>query len=113
MQSEKYILAERVVFSSLRADFLHYGISSSGLDAREMFRAVAPNCRKSFLLLKGYDGRYRNPGSRREKRKRTCRQVGAQNKQADRDSKTPVQIEYEKHLQPFEKEEGTREDFPN
>ena len=27
--------------------------------------------------------------------KRTCRQVGAHNKQADRDSKTPVQIEYE------------------
>ena len=27
--------------------------------------------------------------------KRTCRQVGAHNKQTDRDSKTPVQIEYE------------------
>ena len=55
----------------------------------------------SFLLStkpgraqNGYDVRYCTriaPGET----KRTCRQVGAHNKHADRDSKTPVQIEYE------------------
>ena len=88
---EKYILAERVVFSSL-ADFLHMDLFRGLMHGNVPRRCH--NCRKFFLLQKGYDVRYCTriaPGET----KRTCRQVGAHNKQTDRDSKTPVQIEYE------------------
>ena len=91
VQPEKYILAERVVFSSL-ADFLHMDLFRGLMHGNVPRRCH--NCRKFFLLQKGYDVRYCTriaPGET----KRTCRQVGAHNKQADRDSKTPVQIEYE------------------
>ena len=88
---EKYILAERVVFSSL-ADFLHMDLFRGLMHGNVPRRCH--NCRKFFLLQNGYDVRHCTriaPGET----KRTCRQVGAHNKQADRDSKTPVQIEYE------------------
>ena len=88
---EKYILAERVVFSSL-ADFFHMDLFRGLMHGNVPRRCH--NCRKFFLLQKGYDVRYCTriaPGET----KRTCRQVGAHNKQADRDGKTPVQIEYE------------------
>lgn len=88
---EKYILAERVVFSSL-ADFLHMDLFRGLMHGNVPRRCH--NCRKFFLLQNGYDVRYCTriaPGET----KRTCRQVGAHNKQTDRDSKTPVQIEYE------------------
>ena len=88
---EKYILAERVVFSSL-ADFLHMDLFRGLMHGNVPRRCH--NCRKFFLLQNGYDVRYCTritPGET----KRTCRQVGAHNKQADRDSKTLVQIEYE------------------
>lgn len=91
VQPEKYILAERVVFSSL-ADFLHMDLFRGLMHGNVPRRCH--NCRKFFLLQKGYDVRYCTriaPGET----KRTCRQVGAHNKQADRDSKTPVQVEYE------------------
>ena len=91
VQPEKYILAERVVFSSL-ADFLHMDLFRGLMHGNVPRRCH--NCRKFFLLQNGYDVRHCTriaPGET----KRTCRQVGAHNKQADRDSKTPVQIEYE------------------
>ena len=88
---EKYILAERVVFSSL-ADFLHMDLFRGLMHGNVPRRCH--NCRKFFLLQKGYDVRYCTRIAPVET-KRTCRQVGAHNKQADRDSKTPVKIEYE------------------
>ena len=49
---EKYILAERVVFSSL-ADFLHMDLFRGLMHGNVPRRCH--NCRKFFLLQNGYD----------------------------------------------------------
>jgi len=89
---KKYIVAERMVFGSL-SSFLHV----------DFFRALiagnvprrCQNCGKYFLLLSGYNICYCTnlaPGET----KRTCRDVGAHKKEARKEGKTPVRLEYDK-----------------
>ena len=87
-----YQLAERFEFSSLDA-FLHVDFFRGLMAGRAPRRCH--NCGKFFLLENGYNICYCTnvaPGET----ERTCRQVGAHKKSAEKQGKTMAQVEYQK-----------------
>ena len=91
LDKKVYCLAERMEFTRL-TDFLHVDLF------RGLTRGNTPrrchNCGKLFLLLTGHDTCYCN-NIAPDRPDRTCRDVGAHNKEAKK-ARTPVQQEYQK-----------------
>lgn len=89
---EKYILAERMVFDSLGA-FLHVDFFRGLINGNAPRRCH--NCNQFFLLTAGYNTCYCNDTAPDEFYL-TCRKVGAHNKAAKTEGKSPAQLEYNK-----------------
>lgn len=89
---KKYIVAERMVFSSI-ASFLHTDFFRGLMNCNVPRRCH--NCGRYFLLLNGYNTCY-CLNIAPDENKHTCRDVGAHKKEARREGKTPARIEYDK-----------------
>ena len=89
---KKYIIAERMVFTSIAA-FLHADFFKGLMNSNAPRRCH--NCKRFFLLSNGYDTCYCNNIAPGEIEK-TCRKIGAHKKQASKEGKTPVRQEYDK-----------------
>lgn len=89
---KQYLIAERMVFHTIGA-FLHVDFFR-GLMAGNAPRRCH-HCHNYFLLTDGYNICYCNniaPGET----ERTCRRIGAHKKEASKDNKSPIQVEYNK-----------------
>ncbi|HWQ77151.1 MAG TPA: DUF6076 domain-containing protein [Syntrophomonas sp.] len=89
---KKYIVAERMVFDSI-ASFLHADFFRGLMNGNAPRRCH--NCKRFFLLSNGYDTCYCNNIAPGETEK-TCRKIGAHKKEARKEGKTPVRLEYDK-----------------
>ncbi len=94
---KQYILAERIVFDSMKS-FLYYDLFKGLINGHCPRRCH--NCGKYFLLLSGHNTCYCSniaPNQKKKGETKTCREVGAHVKETQKKEKrTPARQEYDK-----------------
>lgn len=98
-KQEEYCIAERIEFDNI-ASFLHLDFYRSLINGRAPRRCH--NCGKYFLLENGYNIKYCN-GIAPGETKRTCRDVGAHNKEKGKREISPVEAEYKRAYERLKK----------